>query len=102
MEVSNLAYLLLSNLIASSPKRTRALADNITMKELEDRYVITISNGVPYARNTNYNWGNRTGKSKADYEARGLHKEKENYLWVERTIEQTMSSIVGRSNLDGV
>lgn len=93
------AYLLHANLIVASPKATRNMANNITLQELEDRYIITIANGVPYARYTNENWGKRSAKSKSDYENKGLHKERENYRWVERTIEQTLTSMVGK---DGV
>lgn len=93
------ASLLYANLVSASPKATFNMANNITLEEFEDRYVITVSKGVPYARYTTENWGKRDSKSKANYEARGLHKEKDNYRWVERTIEQTMASMVGK---DGV
>lgn len=99
VDVTLYANLLYANLLISAPKATRNLANNITFEEFEDRYVITISNGVPYARYTNENWGKRDGKSKTNYEKRGLHKEKDNYRWVERTIQQTFASLVGE---DGV
>lgn len=90
------AYLLYTNLIQASPKRTRNMARNITIKELSDRYIITISNGVPYARYVNYNWGNRDGRSKREYMRKGLHKERENYKWVERVMESTLQSLQGK------
>ena len=93
------ASLLYANLVSASPKATYNMANNITLEELEDRYIITISKGVPYARYTTENWGKRSARSKQNYEEKGLHKEKENYRWVERTIEQTLSSMVGK---DGV
>lgn len=93
------ANLLYANLVSASPKATFNMANNISFDELPDRYIITISKGVPYARYTNENWGNRSARSKAQYEEKGLHKEKDNYRWVERTIEQTLASMVGK---DGV
>ena len=93
------ANLLYANLVSASPKATFNMANNITFKELPDRYIITIASGVPYARYTTENWGRRSSRSKSEYEKKGLHKEKDNYRWVERTIEQTLTSIVGK---DGV
>lgn len=93
------ANLLYANLVSASPKATYNMANNITLEELSDRYVITIAKGVDYARYTTENWGRRSSSSKAEYEKKGLHKEKDNYRWVERTIEQTFTSMVGK---DGV
>lgn len=93
------ANLLYANLVSASPKATYNMANNITFQELNDRYIITISRGVHYARYTTENWGKRSARSKNEYEKKGLHKEKDNYRWVERTIEQTLASIVGE---DGV
>ena len=94
------AYLLHANLVSASPKATYNMANNITLEELEDRYIITISEGVPYARYTNENWGKRSNRSKIKYEEKGLHKEKDNYRWVERTIEQTFTSMVGKDSVE--
>jgi hypothetical protein len=93
------ANLLYANLAVASPKATLNMVNNITLEEFEDRYVITIAKGVPYARYTTENWGKRDGRSKAQYEKKGLHKEKDNYRWVERTIEQTFSSMVGKDSV---
>lgn len=93
------ANLLYANLVSASPKATFNMANNITLEELEDRYVITIAKGVPYARYTTENWGKRSGRSKAKYEEKGLHKEKDNYKWVERTIEQTFTSMAGKESV---
>ena len=90
------AQLLFTNLVQASPKRTRNMARNITLREYEDRYIITISNGVPYARYVNYNWGNRSAESKKQYNAKGLHKERENYKWIERVLETTLASLQGK------
>ena len=98
-EVSQLANMLYANLLATSPKKTRNMASNITMEELSDRYIITISRGVPYARNVNYNWGNRSERSKSKYSNKGLHKERDNYKWVERTIEHTFASMYGKGSV---
>ena len=46
------ANLLYANLVSASPKATYNMANNITFQELNDRYIITISRGVPYARYT--------------------------------------------------
>lgn len=91
--------LLYANLVSASPKATYNMANNITLEELQDRYIITVAKGVPYARYTTENWGKRSSKSKNEYEAKGLHKEKDNYRWVERTIEQTFSSIFGEGGI---
>lgn len=91
--------LLYANLAVASPKATLNMVNNITLEEFEDRYVITIAKGVPYARYTTENWGKRDSKSKAQYEEKGLHKEKDNYRWVERTIEQTFASMVGKDSV---
>lgn len=93
------ANLLYANLVSASPKETHNMANNITLEELPDRYIITVSKGVHYARYTTENWGRRSSRSKSQYEEKGLHKEKDNYRWVERTIEQTLASMVGK---DGV
>ena len=93
------ANLLYANLVSASPKATYNMANNITLEELEDRYIITISKGVPYARYTTENWGKRSSKSKAEYEAKGLHKERENYRWIEKTIEQTFTSMIGKESV---
>lgn len=116
--IEKYAYLLYTNLAIASPKRTRNMARNITMKEYSDRWIITISNGVPYAWYVNYNWGTRKNKfgkveinaygkdgitktrknwkTQEEYNKTSLHKERENYKWVERTIEETMRSLQGR------
>lgn len=98
-DIGAYANLLYANLVSASPKATYNMANNITLEELSDRYVITIAKGVEYARYTTENWGRRSSRSKAEYEKKGLHKEKDNYRWVERTIEQTFTSMVGK---DGV
>lgn len=99
VDITWYANLLYANLLIASPKATRNMANNITFEEFEDRYVITIAKGVPYARYTNENWGKRSAESKANYNKKGLYKEFINYQWVERTIEQTLASLVGE---DGV
>lgn len=94
------ANLLYANLVSVSPKATFNMANNITLEEFEDRYIITIAKSVPYARYTTENWGNRSARSKAEYEAKGLHKERDNYRWVERTIEQTLASMIGNGGVN--
>jgi hypothetical protein len=89
------ANLLLANLIQASPKRTGNMARNIKMTTNPNYYRITIAKGVPYARAVNYNWARRDDESKKSYEERGLHKEKENYMWVERVIKATANSMGG-------
>jgi hypothetical protein len=98
-DTSVYANLLYANLLSASPKATFNMANNITLEELEDRYVITIAKGVPYARYTTENWGRRSARSKAQYEKKRLHKEKDNYRWVERTIEQTFASMFGKESV---
>lgn len=94
-----LANMLYANLVVTSPKATRNMASNITLEDLGDRYVITISKGVPYARPVNYNWGNRDEASKVRYNEKGLHKERDNYKWVERTIEHTFTAMYGKGSV---
>lgn len=97
------ANLLYANLISACPVDTGNMKANITFEELEDRYVITISNatndrGVNYARYVNYNWGNRKPSSQKSYKQRRKNKpqkEKRNYMWVEKTIQRTASIIAG-------
>lgn len=101
-EVSKFVNLLYGNLLASCPVLTGNMKSNIEFKELEDRYIITISSGVPYARYVNYNWGNRTKKSQESYMLRRKNKpqkEKANYKWVERTIQRTASSLIGEGSV---
>lgn len=101
------ANMLYANLLSACPVDTGNMKANITFQELEDRYIITISNatnsrGVNYARYVNYNWGNRKPSSQQSYENRRKNKpqkEKQNYLWVEKTIQRTASVIAGE---DGV
>ena len=101
------ANMLYANLLSACPVDTGNMKANITFQELEDRYIITISNatnsqGVNYARYVNYNWGNRTPSSQSNYQNRRKNKpqkEKQNYLWVEKTIQRTAGVIVGK---DGV
>ncbi len=101
------ANLLYGNLLSACPVDTGNMKANITFQELEDRYIITISNatnsyGVNYARYVNYNWGNRTPSNQKNYEKRRKNKpqkEKQNYMWIEKTIQRTANSLVGK---DGV
>lgn len=101
-EISNFANLLYGNLLASCPVASGNMKSNIEFKELEDRYIITISSGVPYARYVNYNWGNRTKKSQESYKNRRKNrpqKERQNYKWVEKTIQRTASSLIGEGSV---
>jgi hypothetical protein len=99
MTIEELVNLLVANLKAQAPKNSGNMADNITLEEFEDRYEIVISKGVPYAYYVNYNWGNRDAQSKQQYEAKGLHKEKENYQWVERCIQATSETLIGKGSV---
>lgn len=98
------ANFLYGNLLSACPIDTGNMKANITFQELEDRYIITISNatnerGVNYARYVNYNWGNRTKQSQENYRNRRKEKpqkERRNYLWVEKTIQRTASLLVGK------
>lgn len=99
--IEDLVNLLLANLIASAPKHTGNMARNIQLEELENEYVITIASGVPYSYYVNYNWGNRDAKSKREYEERNLHKEKENYQWVEKVLQSTSETLVGKGSVKG-
>jgi hypothetical protein len=84
-----------------SRKYGRFLASNgLVYKEFDDRYEIRIAAGVPYSYYVNYNWGNRDDKSKQSYNERGLHKEKENYQWVERCIQATSETAVGKGSVN--
>ena len=106
-DASTFANMLYGNLLSACPVDTGNMKANITFVELEDRYIITISNatnskGENYARYVNYNWGNRTPSSQSNYQNRRKNKpqkEKQNYLWVEKTIQRTASVIAGK---DGV
>lgn len=106
-DVGVFANMLYANLLSACPVDTGNMKANITFQELEDRYIITISNatnskGVNYARYVNYNWGNRKPSSQQSYENRRKNKpqkEKQNYLWVEKTIQRTAGVIAGK---DGV
>lgn len=100
MTIEQYVNLLLANLTAQSPAQTGNMCNNITLEEFEDRYEIVISKGVPYAYYVNYNWGNRDDESKKWYEARGLHKERENYQWVERVIQSTSATLVGEGSVN--
>jgi hypothetical protein len=99
--------MLYGNLLSSCPIDTGNMKANITFKELDDRFIITISNatnkrGENYARYVNYNWGNRTPSSRDSYQKKRRNKpqkEKMNYMWIEKTIQRTASIIVGE---DGV
>ena len=101
MTIENLVNLLVANLKAQAPKDSGKMADNITLDGFEDRYEIVISKGVPYSYYVNYNWGNRDDKSKQSYEERGLHKERENYEWVERCIKATSETAAGKGSVNG-
>lgn len=104
---SVLANLIYANLISACPVDTGNMKNNITIQELEDRFIITVSNavndrGVNYARYVNYNWGNRSSKSQDRYKNRRKNrpqKERRNYMWVERTIQQTTNAIVGEGSV---
>ena len=106
-DASTFANMLYGNLLSACPVDTGNMKANITFEELEDRYIITISNatnskGENYVRYVNYNWGNRTPSSQSNYQNRRKNKpqkEKQNYLWVEKTIQRTASVIAGK---DGV
>lgn len=106
-DVGVFANLLYGNLISACPVDTGNMKANITFEELEDRYIITISNatnarGVNYARYVNYNWGNRNKNSKDNYANKRKNKpqkEKQNYMWVEKTIQRTASSIAGEEGV---
>ena len=101
------ANFLYGNLVSACPVDTGNMKANIELKELEDRYIITISyatndRGVNYARYVNYNWGNRNKNNQQNYQQRRKNKpqkERQNYMWIEKTIERTASSLVGE---DGV
>lgn len=96
--VTRIASLLYGNLLSACPIDTGNMKSNITIDRIENGYKITISNGVDYARYVNYNWGNRTKASQKSYTQRRKNrpqKEKANYLWVERTINQTLKSAIG-------
>jgi hypothetical protein len=104
---SVIANLLYANLVSACPVDTGNMKRNIEIKELEDRYIITISHavndrGVNYARYVNYDWGNRTEKSQDSYSKRRKNKpqkEKQNYMWVEKTITRTLGSVVGEGSV---
>jgi hypothetical protein len=100
MTIEQLVNLLVANLKAQAPKDSGNMADNIIPKEFDDRWEIRIAAGVPYSYYVNYNWGNRDAKSKQEYEAKGLHKEKENYQWVERCIQATSETLVGKGSVN--
>ena len=101
------ANLLYGNLLSACPVDTGNMKANITFQELEDRYIITISNatnskGENYARYVNYNWGNRTPSSQKNYQKRRKNKpqkERKNYMWVEKTIQRTAGSLVGEEGV---
>ena len=101
------ANLLYGNLVSACPVDTGNMKANIELKELEDRFIITISHatnskGVNYARYVNYNWGNRKSSSQESYQQRRKNKpqkERQNYMWVEKTIERTAGSLVGEEGV---
>ena len=102
MESSVFANMLYANLVSACPQDTGNMKSNITIKELEDRFIITISEGVDYARYVNYNWGNRKKSSQDIYKRKRKNKpqkERQNYMWVERTIQQTASSLAGKEGV---
>lgn len=90
------AVLLLSNLRQACPRRTGNLVKGIRMWNNDDYYRIVIAEGVPYARAVNYNWARRDEESKKRYNERGLHKERDNYMWVENVIKSTAQTMGGR------
>ena len=97
-----LAHLLYANLVSACPQDTGNMKSNITIKELDDRFIITISDGVDYARYVNYNWGNRNKSNQDKYKQKRKNKpqkERQNYMWVERTIQQTASSLAGKEGV---
>lgn len=101
------ANLLYGNLVSACPVDTGNMKANIELKELEDRFIITISHatnskGVNYARYVNYNWGNRRPSSQESYQQRRKNKpqkERQNYMWVEKTIERTAGILVGEEGV---
>lgn len=101
------ANLLYGNLVSACPVDTGNMKANIELKELEDRFIITISHatnaqGVNYARYVNYNWGNREGYSRQSYRKKRENKpqkERQNYMWVEKTIQRTAGSLVGEEGV---
>lgn len=102
MESSVFANMLYANLVSACPQDTGNMKDNIDFEELEDRFIITISKGVDYARYVNYNWGNRKKSSQDRYKQRRKNKpqkERQNYMWVERTIQQTANVIAGKEGV---
>lgn len=101
MTIENLVNLLVANLKAQAPKLSGNMHDNIIYKEFDDRYEIRIAAGVPYSYYVNYNWGNRDAESKRKYEEKGLHKERENYQWVEKCIKSTSETLAGKGNVNG-
>lgn len=101
------ANLLYGNLVSACPVDTGNMKANIELKELDDRFIITISHatnskGVNYARYVNYNWGNRKPSNQESYQKRRKNKpqkERQNYMWVERTIQRTAGSLVGEEGV---
>ena len=101
------ANLLYANLVSACPVDTGNMKSNIEFKELEDRFIITISHatnsqGVNYARYVNYNWGNRKPSSQESYQQRRKNKpqkERQNYMWIEKTIQRTANSLVGEEGV---
>ena len=87
--------LLFANLVQACPKKTGNLARQIRLMTTPSYYKIVISEGVPNARAVNYNWARRDEENRKNYEQRGLHKEKDNYRWVERIINTTAMSTGG-------
>lgn len=101
-DIVEFANTLYNNLKSRAPRRTHNLVSNITYQDLGDRIIITISKGVPYARAVNYNWGRRTRASQRRYMNARKDKpqrEKNNYLWVERTIQSTANNFFGKERV---
>lgn len=104
-EISNFANNLYANLKAVCPKDTGKMRNSITIEDLGDRYLITVSeavnkDGINYSAYVNYNWGARSNRKKQKYIKKGTrHKERDNYKWVERTIEHTWVSMYGKGSV---
>lgn len=101
------ANLLYGNLISACPVDTGNMKANIELKELDDRFIITISNatndrGVNYAKYVNYNWGTRGKSAQQNYQQKRKNKpqkERQNYMWVEKTIQRTAGGLVGEEGV---
>ena len=101
------ANLLYGNLVSACPVDTGNMKANIELKELEDRFIITVSyarndRGVNYSKYVNYNWGNRSKSGQQNYRKKRENKpqkERQNYMWVEKTIKRTASGLVGEEGV---